>query len=117
MRERKLLTATERRQEILDLLLAKRFVSAEELRLRFKVSQPTIRTDIEVLTISYPIEVQMGPGGGYYVEDGYHLGKQYLSEEQESVLRELAATTLDDKTRATLNSILDKFAHKGVRKK
>ena len=116
MRKRKLLTATERRQEILDLLLEKRSVTADELVRLFDVTRQTINSDITVLTCSYPIETRLGPGGGYYIEDGYHLGKQYLSEEQESVLRELAATTLDDKTRATLNSILDKFAHKGVKK-
>lgn len=116
MRKRKLLPATERRQEILDLLLEQRHVSAQELATQFNVHVNTIKVDMTVLSCSYPIMAQTGPGGGYFIEDGYHLGKQYLSEEQEGVLRELAAATLDDKTRATLNSILDKFAHKGVKK-
>lgn len=112
MRTRRLMPATERRDEILNLLLEKRFVTTEELLTRFNVSRQTIITDITVLTVSYPIYPRMGKGGGYEIENGYHLGKQYLNEEQEDLIRRLAATDLDDQSRAILNSILDKFAHK-----
>ncbi len=111
------MTANDRRMAIVEYLCEHRSASREQLQIEFNVCHGTIDNDITVLSCSYPIYTVPGRyGGGVFIEDGYYVGKQYLTEEQESVLRSLASTSLDTKTQATLNSILDKFGHKRAEK-
>ena len=80
----------ERRQAILDILCQKRHETAHNLASKFGVSVRTVWYDVEVLSLSYPIETVCGRyGGGVKIADWYHPRKNILSQEQQTVLTQL----------------------------
>lgn len=92
------MTAMERREAILDVLCQRKHDQIKNLAEEFGVSERTIRTDIEVLSCSYPIETVRGRyGGGVKVADWYHRDRKTLSPEQVALLKRLAPV-LRDKT-------------------
>lgn len=101
-------SALERRQEILETLCERRHESVYNLSHEFGVSERTIRRDIELLTLSYPIYTTQGNGGGVHVTDGYRLGKKYLTDKQTELLEKIAIG-LTGEDFETLQSILKKF--------
>lgn len=104
------MSAIERREALLDALCVRRFDQVKNLATEFGVSEKTIRTDIEVLACSYPIETVRGRyGGGVKVLDWYHRGKKTLSPEQADLLKRLAPN-LKDNDLAIMNSIISQFA-------
>lgn len=105
-----MITAMERRQEIIELLCEKRHLTAEFLAEKFKVTRQTIYSDISILTLSYPIDVKRGKEtGGIYIAEGYYLGKQYLTDEQKNLLINLKGTVSEEQA-IILQSIINKFA-------
>ena len=84
-----MMTANERREEIIRLLIGRRFESASNLAREFSVTTRTIRTDIVVLTLSYPLDTVMGRHGGVKLADWYHPHSNILSTEQQDVLFQL----------------------------
>ena len=101
-------SAVERRQAILEILCERRHEKIDNLAFEFEVDRRTIRRDIEVLSISYPLYTTKGTGGGVHVVDGYRIGKQYLTKEQKNLLEKLA-TRLTGEDFQTMQSILKKF--------
>lgn len=85
------MTANDRRMAILEVLCERRHDNVMNLAFEFGVSRNTIKNDIVVLSCSYPIYTVQGVGGGIYVADGYRLGKKYLTEKQEQLLRKIGA--------------------------
>jgi len=74
----------------------------------------TIRRDIEILTLSYPIVIDRGRHGCVRVVDGYYLhykssDRKTLSQKQIALLRKLRAQLTGDDL-DTINSILVQFA-------
>jgi predicted DNA-binding transcriptional regulator YafY len=53
------------------------------------VSDRTIRTDISILTVDYPLETIRGNGGCVKIADWYHPNKGILSGEQQRVLYQM----------------------------
>lgn len=103
------MTAMERREAILDVLCQRKHDQIKNLAEEFGVSERTIRTDIEVLSCSYPIETVRGRyGGGVKVADWYHRDRKTLSPEQVALLKRLAPG-LKGQDLATLNSIINTF--------
>ena len=101
--------ALERRQAILEVVCKRRFEKIDNLAFEFGVHRNTILNDILELSLSYPIYTKTGRhDGGVYVADDYYLGKQYLTEEQRSVLESIMPTVGDDQ-RKVLLSIVSKF--------
>ncbi len=78
------------------------------LATEFNVNERTVRRDIEIISLSYPLKTVQGNGGGIYVEDWFRLGKTYLSDKQAALLEELAST-LDGEKLKTLQSIIKQF--------
>ena len=78
------------------------------LATEFNVNERTIRRDIEIILLSYPLKTVQGNGGGIYVEDWFRLGKTYLSDKQAALLEELSST-LDGEKLKTLQSIIKQF--------
>ena len=73
------------------------------------MTERTIRTDIEILSCSYPIETVRGRyGGGVRVADWYHRDRKTLSPEQVDLLKRLAPG-LAVQDLMTLNSIINTF--------
>jgi len=62
----------ERRMEIIEALCRRRQDTMANLAAEFGVSVRTIKNDIDILSLSYPIETIRGRyGGGVRVADGY----------------------------------------------
>lgn len=102
-------STTERRQAILQCLCRRRHETMANLMIEFRASRSTIRRDIEVLSISYPLITLKGTGGGVRVMDGYSLGMKYMTEEQSELLKKLAAN-LSGEEKLVMNSILNTFS-------
>lgn len=104
------MTATERRQKIMELLNVRRQETMQNMAFEFGVSDRTIRNDINELSLSYPIETIRGRyGGGVRLMDGFSLNRKYLNPEQQNLLEKLSAHLSGDDL-ATMNSIFRDFA-------
>ena len=102
--------AGERRQQILELLCRRRKDTMQKLASELGVSARTIRRDVELLTLTYPLETICGrSGGGVRVADWYHLDRQRLSPRQTALLRRMAAG-LRGEDLELMEQILLKFA-------
>ena len=86
------MTAIERRNEIMRILGKRRRETMKQLANELNVTDRTIRTDITILTVDYPLETVRGNGGCVKLADWYHPHKRILSQEQITVLTELAQT-------------------------
>ena len=80
------MTASERQEEILRLLVMRRFETVPRLAAQFSVSKRTIYSDITKLTTKYPIETHPGNQGGVSLADWYHPHCEILSSEQQKVI-------------------------------
>lgn len=98
-------SATERRLSILEYLCKHKHDTIENLTIEFGVSRSTIKRDIEVLSISYPLSTMQGKGGGIYVEEWFKLGRVYFTDKQSELLRRVYANLVGE-DRQTLESIL-----------
>ena len=103
------MTATERREAILDVLSQRRRDQVKNLAVEFGVTERTIRTDIEILSCSGAVETVRGRYcGGVGVSEGDHLDRKTLSPEQVDLLKRLAPS-LAGQDLMTLNSIINTF--------
>lgn len=104
-----MVTANERRQEIIEILSDRRYEKIENLMSEFGVSRSTIKRDIEVLSLSYPIYSVSGNGGGIRVADGWYSNRRYLKPMQEELLNRLKSG-LQPEDMQVMESILAAFA-------
>lgn len=109
------MTASERRNAILEVLCLRRFETVENLAFEFGVTGRTIRNDILMLSLKYPIYTTQGNGGGIHVDEKYRLGKSFLKEEQQELLQRLLPQ-LNGKDSEIMRSIINKFGLKGAKK-
>lgn len=109
------MTASERRNAILEVLCLRRFETVENLAFEFGVTGRTIRNDILMLSLEYPIYTTQGNGGGIHVDEKYRLGKSFLKEEQQELLQRLLPQ-LNGKDAEVMKSIINKFGLKGAKK-
>ncbi len=112
------MSASERRRAIIEALCRRRYDTRENLASEFGVSLRTIYNDLLALSLEYPIYTVQGNGGGVYVEDGYRLDREYLSDEQSELLEEMLPM-LTGRKAEVMQSILKKFKlqkHKEKRK-
>lgn len=102
--------AAERRQLILDLLCQRRKETIPNLAAELGVSERTIRRDIEMLTLRYPIETACG---GMAAASGWRTGinkaARRLTPRQTALLRRLAAG-LQGEDLEDMKQILAQFA-------
>ena len=102
-------TANERRRQILDVISDRRFVKAKDLAEEFGVTERTIRTDIEILSCSAPIQMVQGKCGGIRAADGWYSSRRYLAPQQEALLASLYPG-LQPEQQKVMESILAAFA-------
>ena len=82
----------------------------KNLAFEFGVTERTIRNDISILSLSYPLETLRGRyGGGVKVMDGFYMNRKYLKPEQKNLLERLS-TSLSGQDLSIMNSILKEFA-------
>ena len=105
---------TERRQAILELMCERRHETISNLAFEFEVSERTMRYDVQILSISYPIYPATGnrnQGGGVHVVDGYYIGRKIMKPSQVALLERLAMN-LDDEDKEMMKSIIKDFTFK-----
>lgn len=82
----------ERRMEIMETLCHRKHETMGNLAFEFGVSVRTIKNDIDILSLSYPIETVCGRyGGGVKVPEGFHINRKYLKPKQKDLLERLGA--------------------------
>ena len=84
-----MIATTDRRMQLLDILLERRNVKIEVLVFELNASRSTIIRDIRVLSCSYPITTVTGPTGGVRMAAWYKLGMKYMTGEQVDLLERL----------------------------
>ena len=107
-------TTAERRLRLIEILCRRRKETIENLAYEFNVSTRTIRYDIEVLSVSFPIYTLTGPYGGVYIADDYQLGMRYLTDAQYKLLDRLM-THLTGADKELLHTIIQTFRKPDVR--
>ncbi len=104
------MSASERRQRILEILCLRRQDTYSNLASEFNVSRETIRNDITLLMCSYPIETVRGRyGGGVRLKADYQPYRKALNKKQVKLLVRLSAQLVGDDL-ATISSIIFQLA-------
>lgn len=103
------MTTTERREEILRMLVSSRHEQVNNLAALFDVNERTIRNDITALSASYPIYTVQGNGGGIFMMDNYHPYKNVLSQQQTKVLEGLLPKA-NDEEQVVLENLLREYS-------
>lgn len=103
--------AMERRCQIIEILCdAKMRVKMRELASRFNVSVRTIRTDVDFLSLTYPIETTRGRyNGGISFIEGYQPKNPRLTPVQRDFLYRIM-TRISKADQEIVQSILRDFA-------
>ena len=109
------MTASERRNAILEDLCMRRFERINNLAFQYGVTERTIRNDIMILSLEYPIYTVQGNGGGIYVDKNFRLGRVYLKNEQQELLERLLPG-IDGKDAEVMKEILKTFGLEGAKK-
>lgn len=104
-----MLSAYDRRQQLLETLCIRRQEKIANLAQEFRVCIRTIKYDIECLATTHPIFTTQGNGGGVHVVEGYYIGRKYLKPTQQALLEQLSAT-LEGENAKTMSEILQTFA-------
>ena len=98
----------DRRRAILNVLCQRRFDTKLNLAYEFGVDYRTITRDVYELSQEYPIYTTSGKGGGVHIEESYKRNKDYLTSEEEALLRKIHKT-LSGKEAETMMSIIKVF--------
>ena len=75
----------------------------------FDASFHTIRNDIRVLELKYPIYTRMGAGGGVFILDSSRLQQRWLTVHQRELLMDVYSV-LDDERALLMKSIIGGLA-------
>ncbi len=102
------LTVHERRMKLFEVMCERRHDTISNLAFEFKVSERTIRYDIEKLTCSYPIYTTQGTGGGVHIVDGYRYGIRYMTSDETKFLESIAKH-LSNEEMYKLQRIIDRY--------
>ena len=102
-------STNERRQLILEFISDRRFVKMQMIADEFGISLRTAKTDVQILSCSYPIITENCRGGGVRAMDGWYLSRRYLHDDQEALLRSLLPGLAPEEQK-TMEQILTAFA-------
>ena len=102
------MTASERRQAILELLCQRRRETRENLAFEFGVSKRTIEYDVLQLSLAYPIYTTQGNGGGIHVVDGFRLDRPRMNDKQAALLQKVLLT-LSGEDKETMQQIIKTY--------
>ena len=108
-----MVTANERREEIMRIMVARRQENIDNLACEFGVSRRTIERDILTLSSQYPLFTAQGNGGGVRLLESYHPYKNTLSRKETEVLRNLMGRATDDE-RQVLEDLIREHSMYGL---
>lgn len=95
------MSAERRRKELMEILIARRNETVNNLATELNVSERTIRRDIEILSLTEPIYTKTGRyGGGVYIMDGLRKSRLSSLREQTQLIKKLRSMT--DASRRTV---------------
>ena len=100
---------TARRQAIINILCQRRRETIYNLAFEFCVNERTIRRDLEILSISFPIFTVQGKGGGVFMMENYKLGMIYLTDKQLELLNKLYLLLTEQEEKKTMDSIISTY--------
>ena len=83
------MNTTDRRMEIINILVVRRHTTARELAEEFGVTTRTIRNDIQALSQGFPIYTQQGGAGGIFIGENYKPYINTLSSDELETLCEI----------------------------
>ena len=106
----------ERRLRLIEILCRRKHETIESLAYELKVSKRTIRYDIEILSLSFPIYTTTGPYGGVFIAGNYQLGMKYLTDTQCELLERLFEMA-EGAEKEILHSILKTFRKPDIKGK
>ena len=95
----------ERRRRLIAVLYERQNDTIGNLAFEFSVSSHTIRNDIRVLELEYPIYTRMGAGGGVFIFDSSRLQQRWLTVRQRELLMDVCCT-LDSEQALLMKSII-----------
>lgn len=98
--------ANERRMAIWHTLCYRRHVTISYLAAEYKVSRSTIRDDVDILSLSYPIVSVRGHGGGIKVADWYQPKSMLLTPVQMDLLLKISKQLSGDEARIMSSIII-----------
>ena len=101
-------TPDDRRHKMREYLSARRKATYQELAEEYGITWRTAKRDIEILSVTVPLETIRGNGGGVKVQDGWHSNRLYMNSEQKMLLIELHEA-LTGKKREIMETILTDF--------
>ena len=90
----------ERRRQLIAVLYERQNDTIGNLAFEFSVSSHTIRNDIRVLELEYPIYTKMGAGGGVFILDSSRLQQRWLTVHQRELLIDMCGYLDDEKSLA-----------------
>ena len=99
----------ERRRQLIAVLYERQNDTIGNLAFEFSVSSHTIRNDIRVLELEYPIYTRMGAGGGVFILDSSRLQQRWLTVRQRELLLTVC-DALEDEQALLMKSIIGGLA-------
>ncbi len=99
---------SERRDEIISILIVRRRVTADELAGELGVTVRTIQNDIQALSFGYPIYTKPGVAGGIFMGEHYNPHINSLTAKELQTLKEVYETA-EEKHKEVLAQILHKY--------
>lgn len=105
------MSANKRRQAIWHTLCSQRHVKMSYLVELYGVSRTTIRKDIEILSLSYPLITSNGYNGGVSLPDWYVPDPAVLSPHQLDLLVRLSKTLDGDDAKIMESIIAELSSH------
>ena len=99
------LSLYERRRQLIAVLYERQNDTLGNLAFEFSVSSHTIRNDIRVLELEYPIDTRMGAGGGVFILDSSRLQQRWLTVRQRELLMDVCGA-LNNEQALLMKSII-----------
>lgn len=98
------------------ILAGRRHETMGQLARELGVTERTIRNDVLVLTVDYPLETVRGNGGCIKLANGYQTHKIILSREQQKILNQMMDKA-DEYQQKILREILTAFGSPVIKEK
>lgn len=99
---------TDRRMEIISILMVRHYTTAKELSEELGVSVRTIQNDIRSLSYGYPIYTKQGEHGGIFIRDGYRPYGNTLTHAELKTLCDLYRMT-EGERKKILAQVIHKY--------
>lgn len=100
----------DRQIQILNILLSRGKDTAANLAHEFEVSLRTIMYDIESLSLTFPITMMKGRGGGIEIDKRFIINNQYFSNEEINYIRKCIEKNMCAADKVMANNIIKKLA-------